>query len=209
MKYQRAKAGFIRYADSKLLVVGGRIIHEMKHSSFFTDPKPSLAEVEAAYLDYQEKVFKASGGGRLYTSAKQESKRLLADLLQELAFYVSTKSDGDLSKLHSSGFPVLEKRRKGQVPDTPRQPFLDDGRRSGEVAFGFKSVGRDLYYDYCFAVERDEKGVLLWGELRTTTRSFRDYADGFKPGSQVFFRVRARNRHGESQWTQPISLLVR
>ena len=76
MKYRRAKANFFRYADSKLVVVGGRIIHELKHSSFFTDPEPSLAEVEAAYLDYQEKVFKASVGGRIYASAKRESLSL-------------------------------------------------------------------------------------------------------------------------------------
>ena len=208
MKYQRAKAGFFRYADSKLLVVGGAIIHSLKHSLFFTDPQPSLAEVEAAFADYQQKVYEASGGGLLYTTAKRESKRRLANLLQKLAFYVSVQSDGDLAKLRSSGFPLLEKRGKGTSPGMPMQPFLDDGRRSGEIAFGFKPVGRDMSYDYCFATELDKQGMPLWGELLTTTRSFRDYVDGFVPGTLVYFRVRARNRHGISNWTQPISWRV-
>ena len=208
MKYQRAKAGFIRYPDSKLLVAGGRILLAMKRSLIFTDPRPPLNEIEAAFQDYQQKVYAAAGGGRLYSTAKRESKRRLADLLQKLALYVNVVSDGDLAKLYSSGFPVLARRRKGRSPDTPGQPFLRDGRKSGEVAFGFKPVGRDMFYDYCFATTTDKRGNPIWGELRVTTRSWTDYADGFTSGSYVYFRVRARNRHGVSNWTQPIRFVV-
>lgn len=212
MKYQRAKAGFFRYADGKLLVVGGRIINQLKHSSFFTAPEPSLAEgeeVEAAYLDYQQKVFKASGGGLLHSPAKRESKRRLADLLQKLAFYVSVKSDGDRSRLYSSGFPVLDKKRKGTSLDTPGAPFLQDGRVHGEITYGFKPVGRDTFYDYCFAAAAEKSGNPIWRELRTTTRSFKTSAGGFTPGSYyIYFRVRARNRHSVSHWTDPIRRIV-
>ncbi|MFB2117649.1 fibronectin type III domain-containing protein [Parapedobacter sp. 2B3] len=209
MKYQRAKAGFFRYADGKLLVVGGRIILALKDSDFFTDPIPPLSEVEAAYAAYQRTVIAASRGGRLHSTEKLLCKRRLADLLQQLAFYISAKSDGNLSRLYSSGFPVLAKKRKGTSPDTPEQPYLEDGRKSGEVAFGFKPVGRDMQYDYCFATEIGKQGNPIWGKEQTTTRSFRAYADGFVPGTKVYFRVRARNKHGSSDWTHPVSLLVR
>lgn len=209
MKYQRVKAGFIRYPDSKLLVAAGRILQCMKNSSTFTDPRPSLAEIEIAFEDYQQKVYAAAGGGIFYSTAKRESKRRLADLLQKLAGYVNIVSDGHLPKLYSSGFPVLDRRRKGQSPDTPSQPFLRDGRRKGEVAFGFKPVGRDMFYDYCFATAVDKQGNPIWGEIRVTTRSWTDYADGFPSLSYVYFRVRARNKHGASNWTQPIRWFVR
>ncbi|WP_257668408.1 hypothetical protein [Parapedobacter tibetensis] len=209
MKYQRAKAGFFRYADGKLVIAAARIIKALKESTVFTDPKPSLEEVEVAYADYQRKVVDAAGGGRIYSTAKRESKRRLADVLQELAFYVSVESDGSLAKLHSSGFPVLAKKRKGKSPDTPGLPFLKDGRMSGEVAFGFKPVGRDMLYDYCFASEVDKKGRPIWGELHTTSRSFTDYVAGFTRGDCVYFRVRARNKHGISHWTAPVMLVVR
>ena len=204
MKYQRVKAGFIRYSDAELLVAAGRIIQAMKNSSVFTDPNPPLAEIEAAFADYQQKVYAASNGGIIYNTAKRESKQRLADLLQKLALYVNIVGDGHLSTLYSSGFPVVERRKKGQPPNTPGQPFLRDGRKSGEIAFGFKPVGRDMFYDYCFATETDKRGRPQWGEIRTTTRSWTDYADGFEPGTLVYFRVRARNKHGESHWTQPV-----
>ncbi|MGV3761816.1 fibronectin type III domain-containing protein [Parapedobacter sp.] len=209
MKYQRAKAGFIRYPDGKLLVAAGRILQCMKNSTTFTDPRPSLAEIETAFEDYQQKVYAAAGGGIFYSTAKRESKRRLSDLLQKLALYVNVVSDGHLPTLHSSGFPVLDRRRKGRSPDTPGQPFLRDGRKQGEVAFGFKPVGRDMFYDYCFATAADNRGNPIWGELRTTTRSWTDYADGFTPGSEVYFRVRARNKHGASNWTEPIRRFIR
>ncbi|MFB2119085.1 hypothetical protein [Parapedobacter sp. 2B3] len=190
MKYQRAKAGFIRYPDAKLLVAAGVILRAMKNSLVFTDPRPSLEEIETAFEDYQQKVYAAAGGGLLYNTAKRESKRRLADLLQKLALYVNVVSDGNLNKLHGSGFPVLERRKKGRSPDTPGQPFLRDGRRSGEVAFGFKPVGRDMFYDYCFATAVDKKGNPIWGEIHVTTRSWTAYAGGFAPRSLVYFRVR-------------------
>ena len=127
-----------------------------------------------------------------------------AGLLQKLAQYVNIMGDGNLSALHGSGFPVMGRRKRGPSPGTPGQPFLRDGRKSGEVAFGFKPVGRDMFYDYCFATEVDKHGNPRWGEIHVTTRSWTDYTDGFEPGSWVYFRVRARNKHGESHWTQPI-----
>lgn len=204
MKYQRVKAGFIRYPDAELLVAAGRILQAMKNSTVFTDPQPPLADIETAFEDYRQKVYAAGGGGLIYNTARRESKRRLAGLLQKLALYVNIMADGNLSTLHGSGFPVTGRRKKGQSPDIPGQPFLRDGRKSGEIAFGFKPVGRDMFYDYCFATEIDQLGNPRWGEIHVTTRSWTDYADWFEPGSLVYFRVRARNKHGVSNWTDPV-----
>lgn len=209
MKYIRAKAGFIRYADEKLVVTASWIIQCMKQSDIFVDPTPPIEMIEEAYNDYYQKVVQSVGGSRLVKTQKRESKKILSDLLQELVFYVNVVSDGDLAKLYSSGFPVLAGKRKGQSPDTPRDPFLRDGRRSGEVAFGFEPVGRDMLYDYCFAAEVDDNDIPVWGEEQTTSRSFKAYQDGFKPGQYIYFRVRARNKHGFSHWTTTVMFMVR
>ena len=209
MKYIRAKANFLRYADEKLVVTASWIIRCMKESVIFTDPKPSLTEIEAAYQDYYQKVVEAAGGSRVAKAEKRESKRHLSDLLQALVFYVNVVADGDLAKLYSSGFPVLAGKRKGQVPDTPAGAFLQYGRRSGEVAFSFEPVGRDMLYDYRFASELDADKLPQWGEAQTTSRSFKAYQDGFTPGTFIYFSVRARNKHGASHWSEPILFMVR
>jgi hypothetical protein len=209
MKYIRAKANFFRYADDKLVVTASWIIQRMKESDIFVDPTPPIHEIEEAYAEYYQKVVEAVGGSRLVKAQKRESKKKLSDLLQELVFYVNVVSDGNLSKLYSSGFPVLAGKSKGCAPDTPGSPFLTDGRKSGEVAFGFQPVGRDMLYDYCFATELGANNVPIWKEIQTTSRSFKAYQDGFKPGRYIYFRVRARNKHGCSPWTPTIMFMVR
>lgn len=175
MKYIRAKTRFFRYSDEKLIVAAARIIQCMKDSDIFTAPHPPLSEVEGAYTDYYQKVIDAAGKNRIKAAIKQESKRHLADLLQKLVFYVNVVSDGNLSKLYSSGFPILAQKRTGTPPETPSGTFVKDGRKSGEVAFGFKSVGRDMHYDYYFATHLDQHGRPKWGEIHTTTRSFKAF----------------------------------
>lgn len=209
MKYERVTAGFIRYPDGELLIAAARILSAMKASGCFAHPVPSLDEVEAVYADYKQAVLVASVGGQVHTARKREQKRLLADVLQRLAFYVNSVCDGDLAKLHASGFPVLAKRRRGQPPGTPAHPFLRDGRVSGEVAFGFGPVGRDMLYDYQLGSAPGPDGTPRWDREGTTSRSFRAYAAGFKPAAWVYFRVRARNKHGVSEWTSPVMWRVR
>lgn len=209
MKYIRAKANFFRLADEKLIVIGARIIECMKTSDVFTNPTPTLKQLEEAYVAYYQAVIPAASRSRETQALKRERKRTLADLFQQLVYYVNTVADGRLSLLHSSGFPVLTGKRTGVVPDTPTGIILEDGRRSGEVAFRFTPVGRDMQYEYCFALEDLSNKELLWGESMFTTRSFRAYQDGFTAGTYIYFRVRARNKNGVSDWSTAIRFLVR
>ncbi len=209
MKYIRAKANFFRYSDEKLVVAAAQIIQCMKESNIFTQPTPPLSELEEAYTDYYQKVIDARGRNREKATLKRESKQRLSDILQKMAFYINVVSDGDLAKLYSSGFPVLARKKRGTIPDIPTGAFVKDGQKSGEVAFGFKPVGRDMLYDYCFATKVDSHGRPRWGEISTTTRSFTAYQGGFTPGQYIYFRVSARNKHGHSRWTDPVKWLVR
>lgn len=208
MKYIRVKANFFRYPDDKLVVRVAHIITCLKESDIFKSPDPPLERLEEAYNDYHQKVIDAQDKDREKAASKRESKRRLTDLLQKLAFYINMVADGQLSLLYSSGFPVLAKKQTGKLPDRPMATYVKDGRKSGEVAFGFTPVGRDMYYEYRFAT-LCPRGKAIWGEMDVTTRSFKNYLDGLQPGQWVYFKVRARNKNGCSAWTTPIKWLVR
>lgn len=201
MKFPKVKAGFIRYRDSDLVIAGARIITSIKSSPAFSNPSPPIEVVENIYAEYKQAVIDASRGGRLDKVMKRKSKRLLADALQQWAHYVNVVSDGDLTTLYASGFPVLEKRNKGHAPFTPQHPFLKDGRVSGEVAYGFEPVGRDMLYQYQFATTLNGEGEPVWEREGITSRSFKAYEGGFAFGCTIYFRVRALNKHGFSDWS--------
>lgn len=50
---------------------------------------PTLPELKTAIADYEDKPHKALSGSLLQRDAKRESKKRLAILLQQLAFYVT------------------------------------------------------------------------------------------------------------------------
>lgn len=209
MKYIRAKANFFRYRNDTLVVAAAHIIKCMEASKQFKDAKPPLAEVKAAQEAYHRAVLDAMHGGLIYTAVRRETKRKLADLLQQWAQYVNSVADGNLPLLLSSGFPVLTKKRKGEAPKTPASAFLAAGKVSGEIAFGFTPVGRDMLYEYCFATKTGVRHDPLWGEMETKSNSFKSYKQGFTSGTVVYFKVRARNKHGHSEWTAPVKIMVR
>lgn len=210
MKYQRVKTSFFTEKDSHLLVQARRVLAALSDSTVFASPNPPLVELKAAIADYETKLYKSLDGNVLQREEKRESKKELAVVLQGLAFYVNQICNGDLTLLHSSGFPVFVARRKGTSPDMPGLPNPKDGRVSGEICLSFAPVGRDMQYEYCIAesIDKNTKNF-IWGEIQYTTRSFKNYVNGFKAGQTVYFRVRARNKHGISDWTEPVRWIVR
>jgi len=210
MKYQRAKSSFFRSKDAHLLVQANAILHGLTGSSVFPSPRPTLAELKAAIHDYESKLYKAQQGGLLQREAKRESKRKLATTLQELAFYVNRVADGDLTLLYSSGFPVFTGRKKGFVPDTPGRPVLKDGSVSGQAVLSFGPVGRDMIYEYRIADSVDMASKKpIWGEIKYTTRSFKNIVQGYASGQTIWIQVRARNKHGASDWTESVKWMMR
>jgi len=210
MKYQRAKTSFYRTNDSHLLVLASGILRGVGDVALFPDPTPSLAELKVAIADYEDKLYHSLGGGVYQRELKRASKKALADTLQQLAHYVNKVCDGNLTQLYLSGFPVFTGRKKGSSPDTPGLPSLKDGRVSGEVCLSFGPVGRDMQYEFCICESTDSLSkTLVWGEIQYTTRSFKNYIKGFTAGQQIYFKVRARNKHGVSDWTDAVKWIVR
>lgn len=216
MNYIRALAGFGHHKDSKLLVEADIILNAMNGNPRFSDPMPSLAEVENAYNKYVEHLARANWTrGRVDRELKRESKAKLSQLLGELAAYVNYVAKGELPILYSSGFPVFTGRKKGTVPEASTGGRLSDGRVSDELYFDFNSLGRDMTYEYTYAIWLSDEEVssespkLQWTQSFFTTRSRKNLIKGVPSRSTVFAKVRAINRHGVGDWSAVVSWRVR
>jgi hypothetical protein len=192
MNYTRATAGFNEYPDGKLASRAAVIVAAMDNNESFRDCDELYNRVKAATIDYRLKYQRSLQGSSRDKAEKRESKRILADLLQELAFYVNSVAKGDLVILRSSGFPILESKGKGTFPDTPARVRILDGRNSGEINVVFDPVGRDMQYEYCITDRYGPDGELAWGEIHLTTRSFKNYHVGLTPGRFYYVKIRAR-----------------
>lgn len=216
MSYIRALGSFGTHKDSKMMVEAEVILSSMSGNPRFPDPIPSLAEVESSYDEYLAHLTRAEWTrGRVDRALKRESKAKLAGLLGELAAYVNYVAKGELSILYSSGFPIFTGRKKGKSPDVPIGGRLSDGHVSGEVRFDFASLGRDMTYEYTYAIwtsaeeVQPESPELQWEKSLFTTRSRNNLIKGLPSRAIVFAKVRGINRHGVGDWSDAVSLIVR
>src|SRR5690606_37529244 len=175
-----------------------------------------LAEIEKAYQEYGQRLAHATWTrGRVERELKRESKARLAQLLGELAAHVNYVAKGELPVLYSSGFPVFTGRKESAVPDGTTGGRLSDGRVSDELRFDFDSLGRDMTYEYTYAVWTSNEEVsaespeLQWAPSLFTTRSRNNIIKGVPSRSTVFAKVRAINRRGVGDWGAVVSWRMR
>ncbi len=210
MNYLRAIGNFRSFRDAALLAVAITILEALRGNATYAAMVPDMVTMTAAKDDYQAKLAKANQkGSPLDKSLKKESKLALADLLQQLAFYVNTVAAGNLPKLLSSGFPLTQPRISGLLPGVPERLRLRDGRLSGEMRWDVDTLGTQVSYEYCIASEKDGQGEWLWGDRQSSTSSRGNIIVGLTPGVTYAVRVRGLNTQGAGDWCSPATLIVR
>ncbi|GAA4803189.1 hypothetical protein GCM10023231_35210 [Olivibacter ginsenosidimutans] len=210
MRTLKVNTGFKIKKDAEILQYALTVMAAMTDNVNFPTPAPALGEVQTAVDDYQEKLAKASQkGSPLDISIKNESKQALAKILKNLALYVNSVGEDNLSVLLSSGFPLSAQPIKGLAPEIPTQLRMKDGPLSGQIRFDFGSVDRAMLYEYCYASERDANGDLDWSDRLTTSSSVNNILSPVKPSLTYYIKVRAVNRNGVGDWCEPVSLIAR
>ncbi len=73
-------------------------------------------------------------GGKQATAVKNAKRAAVVSLMKQLANYVTDTSDGDLTKLLSSKFPIQKPTRSPVGPlATPATPTVKYTKTSGEL----------------------------------------------------------------------------
>ncbi|MFB2118447.1 fibronectin type III domain-containing protein [Parapedobacter sp. 2B3] len=210
MKKRTARGGFKNIKDNDLLNLGGTVLLAMESNANFTTPDPDLAVVQAAYDDYKLKLETASRqGSPLDKSVKRDSKTALVGLLKRLAFYVNTVADGDLSIVLSSGFPVAGLPTPLMPPGIPERLRLLDYLQSGQLNLEFDPVEGAWLFEICVSSEKDAAGNIIWPEPFISRSRTGNILAPLEVGVRYYARVRARNGSGVSDWSEPVSQLVR
>lgn len=212
MRYIRAISGFKGMKDAELLKRALAILEAIGNNiALFAEPAPPIADVQAATDDYRNKLVASSQTkGLPDISLKNEAKEKLADILQQLAFYVNTTANGHLPTLYASGFEVTSPRITGLYPGTPERLRTTDGQVRGTARFDFDRVaGAGMVYDYCYGVTSTEDETPEWSEPKYT-RSSRNNVIADLPRQQVVhIRVRAVNTTGIGDWCDAVSHIIR
>jgi len=211
MNLQRqALGGFKNTKDDELLVRGETVVMAMKGNIHFPDPRPTIEETQLLLADFREKLAIARRRGSPQdTAAKNAGKQALILALQQIAFYVSKVAAGDLQMLLSSGFELSSYPKSGDVPDKVRGVRLKDGKQSGQMRLDFEQQHKVLLYEYRYSVEGAPIDNRKWTDPLITTSSKANILAPLTPFVRYYVQVRAVNGFGKSEWSEPVSHVVR
>lgn len=210
-RFLRAKSGFVRMPDDKLLVLAHTVFTSVKDNSFFINPIPNLLEFEEILSNFKMKLARARYIRSPFdTAIKNEARRELEIVLKEVAFYVNKKAKGSLVILLSSGFEISHYRKRTNPPEKVVGLQLKDGRKAGQMVLSFRSQSNVRLYEYRCSTEIDKTGEVSWvDESHITTSSKNNLIAPVIPGQVYFLSVRAINTRGISDWCDPVTWMAR
>ncbi len=206
---QQALGGFSNTPDDELLVQAGTVLQAMDGNANFPTPVPELEEVATARDDFAAKLAIArKRSGPEETSAKNDARLALMDLLKRLAFDVTSTAKGNLTVLLSSGFRTSACPQRGRVPEQPVNGRLVRGRQSGQLVFSMQKVPSKLYYEYRYGTKGEGEVEPRWGEPLVTTSSVGNVIAPVTPTVRYYAQARACNGYGKSEWSEPASCIA-
>ncbi len=173
----------------------------------FTSPTPSVAALTAGG-DSLETLFNEAKAARLASKSKTgllDDQSAAVDLLvNQLANYVDTMSNGDAAIIESAGFATRATPTPvGPLP-APTDLQVAASEHPGSADIRWKNVGGAKAY----LVERaQENSTLNWTMIGTSTKSEASY-NSMVSGTKYWFRVAAIGTAGQSAWSDPVPLFA-
>jgi hypothetical protein len=186
-----------------LVTYASRIVTCMTGNAAFPSPVPTLAEVTAAITSLQAAESAALARTKGAVTTRNEQRAVLVALLRHLQAYIQVQADagGDnaASIIESAGVAV----RKTPVRK-PRVFAAKPGANSGTVDLVTAAAGQRASYEWQYSADGGKTWVTVPATLQAKTT-----VTGLTPGATVEFRFKSVVKTGESDWSAPVSLLVK
>lgn len=198
MAQLRVSLGFARLPDKELDNFAKSVKDQMTANAAFPTPPVTLANLETARSDFEQKIADAATGGPPDTAAKNNQRQVLLGLLRPLASYVQTASNNDMATLLSSGFQAMSTNRAQSALEQPIELVLTNGVSSQLVA-SVKPVKNTSLYE-----GRIKGATGDWLPSVFTGDSQHVIFESLTPGQNYTVQVRALGGStGQSDWSDP------
>jgi hypothetical protein len=178
------------------------IATRMTGNPYFPTPTPNLALITAAIGTLQTAEATAVSRIKGAAAARNQRRKELVALLEQLRTYVQTVADADEANapaiIESAGFSLRKK-----ATHTPRVFAAKPGPNSGVAVVVTASAGKPASYDWQYSIDGGKTWVLLTSTLQAKTT-----VAGLTPGVVAQFKYRVVTRLGATDWSQPVSLTI-
>ncbi len=188
--------------DRNLASYARSVVEAYSNNPLLPNPSPAPA-VATAHLDaLDESEKEAQGGGKAAVATRYACRLAVRRDLRFFVAYLQTVLDrmsvADALALIAA---VNMRARRYTKADKP-QLAAKNGDVSGEVELVAKAVAVYASYYWQFSLNQQD-----WTSLPETTKASTSMA-GLTPAKTYYFRFRSLTRHGMSDYSQVVSLLV-
>ena len=201
------KVGLADFTVPQKIQFARQIVIDMTGNANFTTPAPSLASITTAATAL-ETAYNAAQTARQVakslTSAQQVKDAALDFLLTQEANYVQNTSNGDRTKIESSGFGV----RNTPAPIGPLAMVTDlavaPSQNEGSADLKWKPVHGAKSY----LIERaPDATTLAWNGIAAPTKA-RASVNTMTPGQKYWFRVAGVGAAGPGPWSEEVAMFA-
>ena len=190
-----------RYSDLELKNKGDNIVICLTDNPKFASMAPSVTLIKAQLVDYGNWLALMPQGNRQVTIDKNNSRKLLENMLSTAALQVQEISGGDESIIVSSGFDVKRKPMPVGLLDRPENVQANPGPTRGSMEISWDVVDNAYLYEVEYT-EAPSTPESKW--LRTSTTKHRIVIDGLIRGKAYAYKVAGAGSDPGRVWRDEI-----
>ena len=169
--------------QNELAVLGRCVVNKMEDNPAFPNPPAALAELKKVMPEYQSALAHALGLGIETVALKDTKKKIVLNLLDELATYATIICRGDKRLLLSSGFDITKEGGAGQAPAIEKLEVILG--ESGEVTMRIKNATGAVAFMFEYSTEPPEINT-IWKSRGSSLRTHT--IKGLTSGKRYWFR---------------------
>lgn len=201
----KTKLNFWRLSIPEKVLKSRNILEKMTNNVNFPEPNPGLQEITDVVDQLALAYEGAIDGGKAKKANMYRLEKTLMTIMNQLAVHIEDVSEGDETKVLSSGMEIRIPAEPSRAPEAPAEIKKVASTREGEVELKWASVKHARAY--ILEVNEnpgDEKG---WKFVDVCCKA--NYTvHNLSSLSVQWFRVSAVGLRGKSAYSDPIKAIV-
>ena len=203
----RAVVGFHSLTDANLLVLANTVLKGMTGNAAYTNPPVTMATFGTDLAAYSAAVSAAADGGKNAKAARDKERKAVIKDLRELAMYVESNCNEDMTIFTSSGFVAKTKPSPAATVAVPGFKKIDYGNVTGQILVTIQSAAGAKAYNLRYAVVTNGTPgawtVILIANIRKAIT-----IPNLTPGTTYAFQVQALGSNNTlSDWSDSTNLM--
>ncbi|SFU71024.1 hypothetical protein SAMN05216480_11537 [Pustulibacterium marinum] len=151
MKNYKVLISYFYLKDAEVSPFANHILSNLTGNTNFTLAEgmlTNLATADATYLDLYNTL--SPNGTRTNTTAKNNARAEVLDLLRQLASMVNLQAYGDKDKLQSSGFPLAKTPEPSKPLNAPEFVSVQVGKAKGSILVQVTNLKQADFYVFAY-----------------------------------------------------------